>query len=288
MTTELEWGTGMLTSRCMKRVQLQIQGKSLPEVTSAMFRGSIFHKLAECWHTGQTFDLREMHASVNKEGRRMTLTCARDSEETAAEMRGLLDGYTTRYGQYFRASKLLGCEVPIRWTVDVDGKPAVFRSYLDLIFRDPHGLLNVWDWKTGDTDWDGDYAARSLQVGMYFMATQYGHVKLGDEWIALEEAPSVSIISVENLKPYMRKTTARGDDGMEREFVKGDARPETSVRREVMCNNEAGILEQFKTRVRMARLNLWPTNPTDTGCRACSCREACPTWSTTEESDATV
>jgi hypothetical protein len=60
--------------------------------------------------------------------------------------------------------------------------------------------------------------------------------------------------------------------------VKGDERPSKSVRFEVLVNNEAGVVDEFATRVRMARANLWPMNPTDTSCRVCECRTFCPTW----------
>lgn len=280
-----EWHTSDLNSRCSKRVQLKHLGKAIPEVGSAMFRGVVFHSLAEAWHMGEQFDVKDAYGAIAREGRRLTLAAARDADAIVEEMRGLLSHYIARYAGYFGASKLLGCEVPVRWTVDVDGIPVDFASHMDLLFRDPHGALCLWDWKTGDTDWDSDHAGRSKQVGMYFMAVQYGQVMLGDEWVELQEAPSVSVVNVENCKPYSRKTTAKDESGQEKEFVKGDVRPENSVRYEVLCNNEGAIVDAFATHVRMDRAGLWPTNPTDTGCRVCDCRMACPTWSMTNNEE---
>lgn len=281
-----EWHTSDLTSRCAKRTQLKHEGKAIPEVGSAMFRGVIFHALAECWHLGKAFDVKAAFDAIAVEGRKLTLAAARDADETVEEMRGLLGHYAARYGKYFDASTLLGCEVPVRWNgINVEGEPTNFASHMDLVFRDPHGALCVWDWKTGDTEWDGDHAGRSLQVGMYFMATQYGQIMLDGQWVEMGEPPCVSVVNVENCKPYSRKTQAKDEQGHDHEYVKGDVRPETSVRYEVLVNDEGAILKQFSTRVRMDRLGLWPTNPTDKGCRVCECRNACPTWSmtTTEE-----
>lgn len=291
MTMIQEWHTSDLTSRCSKRVQLKHEGKALPEVGTAMFRGTLFHAHAEAWHMGQSANhiLEDAIERVRLEGRELTAACLRDSAELDQECAIMLSHYVRRYQKFFEASKLIGCEIPLRWSgIDVDGKPIDFATHIDLLFRDPHGCLSLWDWKTGDTDWDGDHAGRSLQVGMMFMAVQYGQILIpgDDDWTALGEAPSVSIVNVENCKPYSRKTTATGDDGIEREFVKGEDRPETSIRKEVLCNNESLILEQFATRVRMDRANLWPTNPTDTGCRVCECRMACPTWGSTQREEA--
>lgn len=273
-----EWHTSDLGSRCAKRVQLKHQGKALPEIGSAMLRGLLFHAHAEAWHLGETASVSDVLESIRMEGRAPTPAALASVEEANEECIGLVGHYAQRFGDYFRASKLIGCEVPVRWTVDVDGKPVDFASHMDLLFRDPHGALCVWDWKTGDTDWDTDHAGRSIQLGMYFMAVQYGMVMIEDEWVELREPPHVSIVNAEHLKPYSRRTTAIDDDGQQREFVKGDARPSKSVRFEVLVNNEAAVVDEFATRVRMARANLWPTNPTDTGCRVCECRSACPSW----------
>lgn len=281
-----EWHTSDLNQRCDKRVQLKHEGKAINEVPGAMFRGLIFGKMAECWHAGETFDIHEIHESIRDEGRVLTKSAMANVNDTVAECKELLSHYTQRFGDWFAHSKMIGVEVPVRWSIDVDGEPAHFASHLDLLYRDPNDLLRVDDIKTGDTDWGNEYAGRSIQLGMYFMAVQYGQVMIDEEWIKLDEAPTTSIIDADNLWPYTRKTEGVDINGQPHTYVKGDLRPEWLVRREVLCNNEHRILEQFATKVRMARANFWPMNPTDTGCRVCECRKACPTWSSNEQENA--
>ncbi len=166
--------------------------------------------------------------------------------------------------------------------IDVDGKPTDFATHADILYKDPHGLLCLDDWKSGDTDWGGEHVARSLQFGMMFMATQYGEAMLEGEWMALRETPHIRVVNVDALKPYTRRTMAK-KDGEDYEYQKGDVRPETSVSREILITNESGIMEQFATKVRMARADLWPMNPTDRGCAACECRTHCPRWTNDEK-----
>jgi len=279
-----EWHTSDLTSRCSKRVQLKHEGKVIPEVASAMFRGLLIHHHLECWHLDKPASYGTVLDSIKAEGRTLTAAALRDVVETNEEAIALTALYAKRYGDFFSKSELLGCEVPLRWSgIDVDGQPVDFATHLDLLFRDPHGALCDWDWKTGDTDWDGEHANRSLQFGMQFMAIQYGQVMLEGEWIDLRESPHVRVIDIDNLKPYSRRTMGKDINGEDYEYVKGDEKPEWSIGREMLITNESGILEQFATKVRMARLNLWPMNPTDTGCRCCEARMHCPTWTADEK-----
>lgn len=273
-----EWHTTDLLSRCAKRTQLRHEGKCVPEVTSAMLRGQLAHAHLSAWHLGQSVDLDEFIQGVKDEGKEVSAAAWRDIEDMHNEAKTLTSFYAIRFGDFFKRSKLIGVEVPVRWETTIDKKPVKFASHLDLVFRDPSDALCVWDWKTGDTDWDNDYAARSMQVGMYYMAVQYGFVCVQDDWFDLAEAPHVSIVNIEALKPYSRKTIARDDNGEEREFVKGDDRPMRAVSFEIFVNNEQAVIDEFATRVRMDRLGLWPMNPTDTGCRVCECRRHCATW----------
>ena len=282
-----EFHTTDLVSRCFKRVQLRHQGKIIPEVASAMFRGLLIHHHLECWHIDKAASYGHVLDSIKAEGRQLTPAALRDVAETNEEAIALTALYAKRYKDFFAKSELLGVEVPLRWSgIDVDGKPVDFATHLDLLFRDPSGVLCDWDWKTGDTDWDGEHANRSLQFGMQFMAIQYGQVMLQGEWIDLRESPHIRVVNIDNLKPYSRRTMGKDINGEDFEYVKGDEKPEWSIGREQLITNESGILEQFATKVRMSRLNLWPMNPTDTGCRACECRKHCPTWTSDEKETA--
>lgn len=287
MSLITEFHTSDLVSRCFKRVQLRHQGKIIPEVPSAVFRGLLCHDHLGGWHLDKPVSYGAALDSIKAEGRHLTPAALRDVVETNAECAALTALYAKRYAGLFAQSTLLGVEVPIRWSgIDVDGTPVDFASHLDLLFKDPSGALCLWDWKTGDTDWDGEHASRSMQFGMYFMACQYGQVMLEGEWIDLRESPHVRVIDIDNLKPYSRRTMGKDINGDDYEYLKGDEKPEWSIGREQTFTNESGILEQFATRVRMARANLWPTNPTDTGCRVCECRKHCPTWNSDEKETA--
>ncbi len=278
-----EWHTSDLTSRCTKRVQLKHQGKTIPEVASAMFRGLLIHHHLQCFHEARKPDLYSVLDSIKQEGRELTEAAKRDVQETDAEAAQITAYYIGRYGAFFKQCTLLGCEVPLAWRgIDVDGKPTDFATHADILYKDPHGLLCLDDWKSGDTDWGGEHVARSLQFGMMFMATQYGEAMLEGEWMALRETPHIRVVNVDALKPYTRRTMAK-KDGEDYEYQKGDVRPETSVSREILITNESGIMEQFATKVRMARADLWPMNPTDRGCAACECRTHCPRWTNDEK-----
>lgn len=278
-----EWHTTDLSSRCMKRVELRAMGRVLPEVTGAMFRGSLAHAYTEAWHKQTTVDLDAfVHEQTVTKGRVLSQATLRDLDKIDAECREMRDLYVDRFAEYFAACKVIGVEVPIRWTVDVDGRPAEFASHMDILYRTPEGLLAVDDWKTGDKDWDTEFVQRSIQLGMYFLAVQYGAVLLGDQWVEMSEAPLVRMIDLDALWPYSKTTEAVDDNGEKRTFKKGDVRPMSRIAHPLLVNNEAAVLDQFKTMVRMDRHGLYPMNPTDTGCRVCECRAACPKWSDAE------
>lgn len=278
-----EWHTTELASRCMKRVELRARGRVLPEVTGAMFRGSLAHAYIEAWHSGTTVDLDAfVRANTVERGRVLSEATVRDLNKTNDECKVMRDLYAARFSDYFKACKIIAVEVPIRWTVDVDGEPAEFASHMDILYRTPEGLLAVDDWKTGDKDWDSEFVQRSIQLGMYFLAVQYGAVHIQDEWIEMAECPMVRLIDLDSLWPYSRATEAVDDNGEKRIFKKGDVRPMGRIAHPLLVNNEAVILDQFKTLVRMDRQGFYPMNPTDTGCRVCECRAACPKWSDAE------
>jgi hypothetical protein len=213
------------------------------------------------------------------ENRPITPAADRDAAETGTEVAELIGHYIRRFSGWFAHSKLIGVEVPIRLTTKVDEQVQEFASHVDLLYRDPHGNLCIDDWKTGDSDWDGEHVHRSMQVGMYYLAGMLGSVCLDGEWVELGESPHVCIVDVDALWPYSRKVTAKDESGADRQYVKGDDRPLSSIRWEVLVTNEAAIWDEWSTRVRMFRAGLYPTNPTATGCRVCDSSHACPTWS---------
>lgn len=276
--------TSDLVSPCMKRVQLRHEGKVLGQCPGAMYRGILFHEAARHFHTtGEIPDMGEIDSLVRKtlasERRMLTDSAATNSADTCKEVADLIDLYSKRFAGWFGASKVIGTEVPIRCSVDVDGEPIAFASHLDLLYRDPHGNLCADDYKTGDTEYEDEHAHRSLQAGMYYHALLHGEVFVGGEWVAFNEEAHVCFVTVDNLWPYARKTKAKDDTGQDKEFVKGDNRPLSSIRRDVMVTNAEAILDEFTTRVRMFRAGLFPTNPNSVACRICESAKWCPSWS---------
>lgn len=282
--------TSDLVCPCHKRVQLRHEGKVLGVCPGAMYRGILFHEAARHFHTtGEIPAMEEIDTLVRKtlagERRQLTESAAKNSADTMKEVAELIDLYSKRFADWFGASKIIGCEVPIRCTVDVDGEPMGFASHLDLLYRDPHGILCTDDYKTGDTEYEDEHAHRSLQAGMYYHALLHGAVCVGGEWLALNEEAHVCFVTVDNLWPYSRKTTAKDDTGQDREFVKGDLRPLSSIRRDVMVTNPGAIIDEFSTRVRMFRAGLFPTNPSSVACRVCESAKWCPSWSGQQKED---
>lgn len=274
---------GDLTNPCPRRVQLRHEGKVIPQCGGAMYRGLLFHKAAELYHSDQPIDMDAIddlvRADLARGGRRISDVAARDAKDTLEEVADLLECYKARFAGWFASSKIIAVEPAVRCTVDVDGEPVEFASHMDLLFRDPHGNLTVWDWKTGDTEYEPEYAHRSLQVGMYYHAVERGSVRIGGEWVDLNESPSVAFIEVDNLKPYGRKVTAKDESGVEKVYAKGDLRPLSSIVREVLVTNPQAIIDEFSVRVRMFRAGLYPTNPNSAGCRVCESAKWCPGWS---------
>lgn len=276
--------TSDLVSPCHRRVKLRHEGKVLGVCPGAMYRGILFHQAAQWFHeTGELPAMTNVDLAVREtlkaERRALTEAANANSGDTCKEVGLLIDIYSRRFAQWFGASKVIGCELPVRATIDVDGEPAEFASHIDILYRDPHGNLCVWDWKTGDTEYETEYAHRSLQSGMYYHAIAHGSVRVEGEWLDMGEGPHVAFVEIDNLKPYGKKQKAKNDQGVEVEFQKGDDRPLSSIVREVLVTNPDAIIEEFSTRVRMMRAGLFPTNPSSDACRSCESAKWCPTWS---------
>lgn len=280
-----EYHTSDLTSPCLRRVQLRHEGKAIGQTTTALYRGLLFHDLVSAWHHRGVMPKLALARCAEDVGRKliderrpMTEAVVASLPDIQAEVVALAEHYVARFREMFAKSHVWGVELPVRLTIDVDGTPAKFASHIDILYTDPAGVLCVDDWKTGDADWDGEHVARSMQLGMYFLALKYGSVQVDGEWVEFGAEPMLAFVDANALKPYNRKTTGKGDDGEEREFAKGDLRPMRAVRREIAVVNEAAIVSEFSLRVRMARAGMFPMVPSADGCRYCECWAACPTW----------
>lgn len=279
-----EFHTTDLTEPCLKSVQLRHEGKRIARMTSALYRGCLWHEAARMLHERDAWenDLFSLVLQSNdlvmarskEEDRPISEACERNRHETMAEVGKLLARYTMLFSGIFRRAKLIGCELPVRLTMDVDGEPAEFATHADLLFRGHDGALCLWDWKTGEDSPTWEYLTRNLQFGMMHMGVAHGEVCVGDDhWVRFNEAPMMKWVHVNYLAPYGRTTTV-GDVT----FKKGDARPIESVLRDIPVNDEGVIVDEFSTRVRMARAGHFPMIPSETGCHLCESNQFCPNF----------
>ncbi len=290
MTTISEIHTTDLVQSCMRRVQLTHAGRAVKECTTALYLGLLFHEAAQEWHKFPTIDMPErmriaqsvLLARLKTENRPLTDAVARDLAEHAKTVREWLELYVERFEPMFRQCKIIGVELPVRLTIEVDGVPQDFASHIDLLFRDENGMLRVWDFKTGEKSPTRAFIDRNMQLGMYHLAILDGEVFHHGEWLSFGEASIVEWVDVRRLEPLKKATSITDARGKELPLEKGDLRPSNAVVFELMVNNPQFIRDEFAIRTRMIRAGLFPTNPDPVGCHLCDCKYACPHWAQEE------
>jgi len=282
-----------LTANCLRAVQLRHLGKVVGTMPGALYRGLLAGEALSILHNRKSFDdiSSAMQEAIDKvirqsvDERRPLTQAVKDKQgEIHAEVAEALGHYRDQVWPMFESSELIGTEVPIRFTLDVDGEPMDFASHLDLMFRDATGQCHVWDWKFREqTSAPYSYLSRNLQLGMYFLAVAEGEIGFsnGEFWETLGEMAEVAWIDLPNLFPYSRKTTTKDDAGNEVTFVKGDRRPINKIVRRINFQPEHldTIKAELSLRVRMMRLDMWPTNPSES-CEYCDSQRFCPTFTT--------
>lgn len=282
-----ELHTTDLMDPCPRAVQLRHEGRVIREAPRAMFTGSLWHKAAQLYFADEhdtpiAFIVDVAREQVLKEyrdeGKELTPTVEGNMAEICGQVAGWLQRFHVRFAQYFAQCTIIGCELPIRMTVDVDGYPIEFASTLDLLFRDPHGMLCDWDYKTPKESPSQAFLDRNMQLGMYWVGLLKGEVMLNGHYERFDEQAIVSWFHVQALLPYSKKVTAKDDTGRVRDFFKGDERPTRLVVREQLYTNAQAILDEFRLRVRMHRAGLFPAFPDPQSCRFCDARVACPSW----------
>lgn len=289
MITEVH--TSQLTASCLRRAQLTLEGKAVGFTTGALFVGNIVHAALRHLHEGDTDWKRTDCESAVIAGAAVaeqTATAARrplsdavlaGKAEHMAEALKLVYAYATRC-RLPDGAKLIGCELPIRATWEVDGEPFDFASHLDMLWRDPRGRLLVRDWKSGSDSPSRMFLARNLQLAAYHLAVGTGEVCVGGDWLAFDTYPAVEWCQLRNLLPFGKATTTKDDAGKLTEYKKGDAHPLRSALLTVDYTDAGrdAAWAEIATRVRMMRADLWPTNPDAEGCRHCDCQPHCPSF----------
>lgn len=280
-----------LTAACLRRVELTLAGKASGYTTGALYVGNVCHAAIRAMHErGQKWDRTECESAVlagalvadqtAKDDRRpLSEAVAAGRTDHLAEALKLVYAYACRC-RLPEGSRLLGCELPIRATWDVDGEPIDFASHLDMLYRTPGGVLTVRDWKSGSDSPSRVFLGRNLQLAAYCLAVGTGEVCIDGDWVAFEDFPAVEWCHLRNLLPYGKATTTKDDDGNVAEFKKGDPRPLRSALVPVVHTDEGrdAAWAEIATRVRMMRAGYWPTSPDPEGCRCCDVRADCPSF----------
>ncbi len=292
--------TTHLTERCARKVQLTAQGKRIGEMPGALYRGCLIH---------ETFQLiiargcrpesipaavidadAKVSAQAKAENRPLTQSVIANRTDTMAEVQQLAGHFLGRFAGMIRAGKVIGCELPIRWSMDVDGEPVSFATHLDFLWIDGNGTLVLWDFKSQQEAPTWDFLGRNLQFGLMWLMVRHGSVCIDADlgiWESMGMFPDMAWIHVNDLAPYGRKTTTKDDDGTERVFAAGEHRPMDRIVRGVNFRpeHEAAIREEISLRVRMQRAGFYPTSPDEVGCSLCECRTFCTNWTREERSN---
>lgn len=282
-----ELHTTDMTTNCLHAVKLTHEGKRFGETTGALYLGNVFHAAVQAWHHDRTIDHGAIDAmtltaaafcdaQAKEEGRPLSKATVQSRSEHLATVSNWLYLYAGRFMD--EPIDVIGTEVPIRLTIDVDGEPQEFASHLDLLARHRKTKrLIVRDWKTGEESPTAAYLVRNIQLGLYYLAVAEGHVLLDatmDHWQNMGEYPTIQWCHVRSLEPYKRAVTDKETGEVQ---AKGAARPLDKILYEPPFSpaGRAEIIADLTTRVRLVRANLYPKNPDPLGCHLCECRGAC-------------
>lgn len=295
-----EYHTSDLINPCRRAVQLRHEGKIIGQTTTALYLGLVFHEAATMVHTMNLWDRDSIRSIATKagkivsarvldEGRPKSHAVIEAEPELLAEVCEWIEAYQVRFADYFASARLIGCELPVRLTLDVDGVPAEFASHIDLAFY-VGDFVYVWDWKTVEDSPTRDYLRRNKQLGLYHLCFERGRVEVptfddlgalvSKEWVEFGDAPIVEWVQVRNLMPFKKAQSVKDETGKVVQYKKGDTRPHNAVVRDVLINNTDAVIEDLREMVRMDRAGLHPTNPNTTGCHLCDSRTFCKHYET--------
>lgn len=294
--TEIEIHTSDLTASCLRSVQLKHQGKIVGSYTTALYRGQLAGHVC-AWihqHNAWTPDgvVDAINASVpvvaqlaTDERRPISDAVKANMPEIHEEVAKHIGHYVDRLKDYFSKCELIGCELPVRMTLDLPGAgPTNFASHLDLLFRDSHGQLQCWDWKWQDESPTMQYLGRNLQFVTYYLMLVHGEVLLDSDlgmWQQFGEFPAMAWVDLAGFKSYSRRT--EGKDRLTGEVVvyaKGDNRPlDNIVRRWTFSpDREADMLKELSLRAVMMQHDIWPMSAEKIACFVCDSQRFCPAF----------
>lgn len=278
--------TSDITCACPKRAELRLRGHVFAETQTATATGQVFHALASAWWTGVELTASDAFykcaAEAKGEGQPFSTAVVNNAAEVIAKVSAWMDLYAARFEDTKAASEVIGVELPIRYSLDVDGEPQNFASHIDLLRRQS-GRLKLRDWKSGEDAPHFAYLRRNLQLGLYWLAIAEGEVCIDadlDHWVNFGEWVDVEWLHVRNLEPYKKACPGINDAGEPVNWKKGDLRPMRQVVRKIdyIPAQAEALKEELRTRVRMFRAGHWPMNPDPVGCGLCQSKMYCPAW----------
>ena len=286
-----EYHSGDLTAPCMRQVQLRWEGKYTLEMPTAMYRGSFASYVLEHLHKSGKWDmdgvakagakaLVSINADIKKERRTLSETVIRDRDEIHEEVIWVVREYAERLGPLFQQCKLIGCELPCRVTLGDYN----FASHIDLLYRDTNdvfgqgkGRLCLWDFKYRDkVGWE--YLARNHQLMLYCICGSMGQFQVDDFWLSFDQWPAVAWCHLPFLMPFKKRQVIKDEQGVEREYLKGEQRPLTTVVRWCDYKPERAddMIRELCVRPQMYEAGLFPMNPDPIGCQLCESKSWCP------------
>lgn len=281
-TQPLTVQTTPLMANCLRSVQLRREGKIIGGTGEALFKGVLGHEMLQRRLLGTGIPTSDLVAWTIQKQRDENMPCSasviENATKYAAEVELVVEQYMKRVAPSI--ATLIGCELPIRCTINIDGEQVEFQSHIDVLYRDTEGWLTIADFKFRDESATRPYLERNMQLGMYWYAARHGSIRIEesmDLWVQYVEPVRCVLVDMWGFKPYSRKTAYIDDNGEPQEGAKGDTRPLHTIVKH--CNfqdaAEGWLIEELTTRVRMMRANLWPMNPSPQGCMTCQSRPHC-------------
>jgi hypothetical protein len=283
-----------LTSSCMRKTYHRLRGEITGETTTALYRGLVAGRVMELMHecrfqTDPSELTVEAAADVQKtlleENRVLSESVENNRGDILGEITEVAHLYIDRLGSTFNQAKLIGCELPCRVTLPF----GEFASHMDLVIRDTNNAfgfgedrLIVFDWKWREEIPSPQYLARNMQFALYYLMAKRGAIRmtknLNDlDWIEFGEEAVLGWIHLPNFRPYKRRTITKDDQGEEKEYVKGDLRPNRAIFKFVVYEHsqEKQIVEELAMRKKMLENDLFPLNPEPVSCRICDAEAFC-------------
>ncbi len=300
--------SGDLTADCMHERALVRQGKYDPHMPEAMYRGNFIGKACQFliesneWSEdgcagALQYATIEVQADLVKENRMLTDAVIANRERIHKDIGERVFEFARRFGPRFKACKLIGCELPIRWTLEHESlsEPIEFGSHLDVLLRDTRDVWGrgegrlVWiDFKDRKDSPTFGYIARNGQFILYQLSLWEGQVQVDKDgpedegWTQFGEWAAAAWFHLPNLHVYKKATKGKDEDGNPITYAKGDSRPLSAIVK--WANFRKDRADDMKTalaeRARMFQLGIYPMNPGPVTCFLCSSQDWCDRFDT--------